>query len=178
MRKLVSFFVLLLLIVHFSGCLVYKKVSYEINLNAKNSGEAVITLYDIKSDAVGNKEFEEDKSALFNHMLKSEQFLEDMKYEGKDITSRRLFLEKKSLNGEVKFKFTDISRIEGILHQDGFYFLTVDLKDSILSTNGEIIVSPEHKRILWKDTEEILKFEMMTDAVPSKLRDLSQFLDK
>jgi hypothetical protein len=166
---------IILSLLNFSGCLVYEKVSYHVQLKTKDSGIATIKLFDLKSDAIGNKEFEEDKTALFDYMLKSEDFIASMKEEGKDITSRKLLLDGKKLNGEVVYSFTNISAVEGIVHQDDFYFLTLELTDSVLTTNGEVVTSDEHKRILWEDTMTELKFEMLTNVKSTNFRELSEY---
>jgi hypothetical protein len=159
----------------FTGCIVYEKVSYDINITGKDSGSVTTKFYDIKSDAIGNKEFEEDKKALFEFMLKSDDFLTSMQQEGKDITSRKLYLDGKKLNGEGVYFFKNINDVEGIVHQGGFYYLTLELKDSVLSTNGQVVYSEERKRILWDDSMTNLKFVMRTDVTVKDYRDLSQF---
>jgi len=169
------FFILILAALTFSGCLVYQKVSYEIAVDGKKSGEATVTFYDLKSDALGNKEFKEDKETLFDKLLKSDEFILSQKEEGKAVISRRLFLDKKQLNGEVKFNFDDVNVVEGIQFQDGYYFLTVQEGDSIISTNGEIVPAKNFKRIIWGSTERILKFEMLTDVNLDDLRELAPF---
>jgi hypothetical protein len=75
-------------------------VGYDIKIGENGNGSVVMSIEDIKSDAVGNKEFEEDKTALFEHMWKSNAFLEDMKYEGKVITERELYVENDLLMGK------------------------------------------------------------------------------
>jgi len=160
----------------FSGCLVYQKVSYEIAVDGKKSGEAKVTFYDLKSDALGNKEFNEDKETLFNKLFKSDDFILAQKEEGKDITNRRLYIDNKKLNGEVTFKFSDVGVVEGRLQfQDGYYFLTVDEGDSILSTNGTVVPINKFKRIIWEKDVKVLKFEMLTDVNLDDLRELAPF---
>ncbi len=176
MKKTALILLLGILIINLSGCLIFKKVGYDIKIGENGNGSVVMSIEDIKSDAVGNKEFEEDKTALFEHMWKSNAFLEDMKYEGKVITERELYVENDLLMGKVKYNFEDITRVEGIQKQDGFYFLTLDLKDSVVTTNGEVIYSDEHKRIIWDEKETNLKFEMLPDYTPAALRDLAPFL--
>lgn len=174
--KLKSFFILGFAAFSFSGCLVYQKVSYEIAVDGKKSGEAKVTFYDLKSDALGNKEFNEDKETLFNKLFKSDEFILVQKEEGKDITNRHLYIENKKLNGEVTFKFSDVGVVEGRLQfQDGYYFLTVDEGDSIISTNGTVVPINKFKRIIWERNEKILKFEMLTDVNLDDLRELAPF---
>ena len=174
--KLKSFFILGFAALSFSGCLVYQKVSYEIAVDGKKSGEAKVTFYDLKSDALGNKEINEDKETLFNKLFKSDEFILAQKEEGKDITDRRLYIEDKKLNGEVTFKFSDVGVVEGRLQfQDGYYFLTVDEGDSIISTNGTVVPINKFKRIIWERNEKMLKFEMLTDVNLDDLRELAPF---
>jgi len=174
--KLKSFFILGFAALSFSGCLVYQKVSYEIAVDGKKSGEAKVTFYDLKSDALGNKEFNEDKETLFNKLFKSDEFILAQKEEGKDITDRRLYIEDKKLNGEVTFKFSDVGVVEGRLQfQDGYYFLTIDEGDSIISTNGTVVPINKFKRIIWERNEKMLKFEMLTDVNLDDLRELAPF---
>ena len=173
--KVRSFFILSIAALSFSGCLVYQKVSYEITVEGKKSGEAKVTFYDLKSDALGNKEFNEDKDNLFSKLLKSEEFVFSQKSEGKEVTARRLFIADKKLIGEVSFKFQDVNVVEGIQFQDGYYFLTVQEGDSVISTNGTIMPAKNFKRIIWGENEKILKFEMLTDVNLDDLRELAPF---
>jgi len=173
--KVKILFILFFTAITFPGCLVYQKVSYEIAVDGKKSGEAKVTFYDLKSDALGNKEFNEDKDNLFDKLLKSDEFLISQKEEGKDVTGRKLFLQDKKLNGEVSFKFQDVNVVEGIQFQDGYYFLTVEEGDSIISTNGTVVLLNKFKRIIWGGSEKTLKFEMLTDVNLSDLRELAPF---
>jgi hypothetical protein len=169
-------FLVLITALLFNGCLLFQKVSYEITLTGKTKGYAEITFHDIKSDAIGNREFEEDKTALFDYMLKSDDFIQTQADEGKEITARSLFVDDDKLIGKVIYNFTEISTVEGIQYQDGFYFLTLSPKDSIISTNGQIVTSKEYKRIIWDNTFKTLKFEMLPDVTSSNVRDLKPFL--
>ena len=175
MKNRVFLVVLFLLGLNFSGCLVFQKVSYSIKLKDRQSGSVTFNMYDIKSDAIGNKEFEEDKHALFEYFLKSSDFIDEQKFEGKFITSRKIFIDGEKLNATVTFDFDDIRNVEGILYQDGLYFLTLDLKDSVLSTNGQVIYSGQVKRIIWDDSQNELNFVMLSDAQQGKFRDLKPF---
>jgi hypothetical protein len=160
----------------FSGCLTFHRISYELNLDDELKGKGIIKIYDIRSDAEDDKEFEEDKTALFDYIYKSEKFISDMKNEGKDIASRRLFVKDDLLNGEVRINFDDVRKVEGISFEDDFYYMTMDLEDSIYSTNGEIIYSDEYKRIVWDKNVKTLLFDMIaTDYDDIYYKDLAPF---
>ncbi len=162
-----------------SGCLTFHRISYELNLEDELKGKGIIKVYDIRSDAESDEEFEEDKTTLFDYIYKSEKFISDMKNEGKDITSRRLYVKDDLLNGETRINFDDITKVEGIAYEDGFYYMTLDLEDSIYSTNGEIIYSDEYKRIVWDKNVKTLLFDMIaTDFDDMYYRDLSPFYNE
>ncbi len=164
MKKVVLSIIILLAAYSFSGCIEFHKISYDIKLDSPLSGKVTIVAYDLRSDAVGNKDLEEDKNNLFNVMLKSDEFVEMMKKQGKDIVSRKLFLNDGKLNGEGTYKFDNINKVEGIQFDDGFYYLTLGLKDSVISTNGQVITSKDHKRILWDSSMKELKFTMFSNS--------------
>jgi len=168
-------FVLIFLI---QGCLLMQSVSYEIKPDGNGNGTAVLTIEDIRSDALDATELNEDKKNLFEFMYKSDDFIEQMKDEGKKINSRELYVENGKLNGIVKFSFDDIEIVEGIIYEEPFYFLTLSPEDSIISTNGEVIVSDEYKRIMWDNTVKVLKFKMFSDEVDSgNLVSLAQYYE-
>jgi hypothetical protein len=50
------------------------------------------------------------------------------------------------------------------MYEDGFYFLTLTLEDSVLSTNGQLITSKDRKRILWDNSFKQLKFEILGNS--------------
>lgn len=152
------FLIFIFIIISTPGCLVFEKISYEININEDKSGSAKIYVTDITSDATDNEAFAQDTSALFTLMLNSDEFIEQMKNEGRIITSRKLLLNGNNLDAEVSYNFNNIAGVENIVYEDGFYYLTMDLADSVISTNGQLIKSKNYKRILWDDNQKVLKF--------------------
>lgn len=160
-------FVLISVLISAPGCLVFEKISYEIKINDDKSGSAKIYITNIVSDATDREAFKQDTSALFTFMLKSNEFIEDMKNQGRLITKRNLILNGDNLDAEAEYNFSNIVGIENIMYEDGFYYLTIDLADSVISTNGEIIKSKNYKRILWDENQKILRFAIYsgeTDA--------------
>ncbi|NWF90873.1 MAG: hypothetical protein HXY50_15620 [Ignavibacteriaceae bacterium] len=162
-----SILIFLLLLLSNTGCLVFQKISYKILINEDKSGTANIYITDITSDAIDEEAFRQDTAAIFTFMQNSDEFIEDMKTEGRFITHRKLIVKNDELDAEVKYNFKNISGVENINYEDGFYFITMDISDSIITTNGEIINSGSYKRILWDDQQKLLSFEMFsaeTDA--------------
>lgn len=166
----------LLISFSFQACLTFHRISYKINLEDELKGKGTIEIYDIRSNADTDEEFNDDKNSLFDYMLKSEDFVSDMYNEGKDIISRRLYVENDVLNAKVEFDFKDVKKVEGIAYDGHFYFLTMEQEDSIHSTNGEVIVSDDYKRILWDKNVETIMFEIVaTDYSDNSYRKLALF---
>jgi len=166
MKKNLSIIVISFVLIYLTqGCLLMHSVSYEIKPNGNGKGTAVLTIKDIRSDALDANELTDDKKNLFEFMHKSDDFIEQMMDEGKKINSRELFVENGKLNGIIEFGFDDIEIVEGVIYEEPFYFLTLSTQDSIISTNGEVIVSDEYKRIMWDNTVKVLKFKMFSDDV-------------
>jgi len=170
---------ILLLSVSLQGCLVFNTVSYEVKLEGENSGSVNLQVNDIRSDTINVSELEEDKNQLFNFIWKSDDFVQQMKEEGKLVTDRQLYVLNGKLIGNLSYNFNDITTVEGIQYQDPFYFLTLSPEDSIVSTNGEVIKSEGLKRIMWDNSIKTLKFEMFSADVQSgSLVELSQYLEE
>ena len=178
MKKLLSVIILLFSASLFDGCLIFHKMSYTINLDKDTTGNATIIVSDIRSDASAGSNLEADKKNLFEYIYKSPDFISQMKDEGKTITNRNLFLRGDTLMGKTDFSFGSIFSVEKIQYQDGFYYLTLTLDDSVLTTNGQIIYSKDYKRILWKNSFKVLKFEMLGfPFIKDEYTRLSAFFD-
>lgn len=160
--------ILILIITQSYGCLVVEKIDFSIELKTDGSGTAVLEFSDIRSDAIGNNEFDEDKNLLFDYIIKSEDFLKSMKDEGKTIASREIFAEEDKLNGRIVYTFSDLSKVEGLRKEGGFIYLTMQLEDSIITTNGDIVTTAEYKRIIWEDTAKNLQFSVLS-AEPERV---------
>ncbi len=152
------------LVLNLSGCIDFYKVSYEINLETPDKGKAVVHLYDLRSDAANEKDLETDKQNIFQFALKSDDFLQSMQQEGKSIQSRELHVSGDTLNADVVYTFDSITSVENMQHDAGFFYLTLEPTDSVISTNGEIITSKDRKRILWDRSMKTLKFEILSNT--------------
>jgi hypothetical protein len=179
MTKIQKFLSLFLLTFALQGCLVFNTVSYEVKLEGENSGTVNMHVNDIRSDAINVSELEEDKNQLFNFIWKSDDFIQQMKEEGKLITDRQLFVLNGKLYGNLSYNFNNVTTVEGIQYEEPFYFLTLNPEDSIVTTNGEVINSEGLKRIMWDNSIKTLKFEMFSADVQSgSLVELSQYLEE
>ncbi len=159
-----------------SGCLTFNTISYEVQLDPYGDGKVYVLINDIRSDSFNQKELDEDKKNLFEFLLKSDDFIKQMKDEGKSITKRELFVEEGKLKGKIEYSFDEITNVEGIVYESPYYFLTVAPSDSILSTNGQVMVSKDYKRIVWDNSIKVLKFKMfVADTDAKNLKSMAEF---
>ncbi|RKY90677.1 MAG: hypothetical protein DRQ01_08835 [Ignavibacteriae bacterium] len=178
MKSLSIIIISLSLVFLIQGCLLFHSVSYKVKLDGKTSGTATVLVEDIRSDAINSEELDSDKKNLFEFILESDDFITLMKDEGQFITSKELFNNDGMLNGKATFSFDDITKVEGIVYEEPFYFLTINPEDSIMETNGEVIVSKDYKRIIWDDSFKILEFKMFSEDFEGKnLTGMLQFYE-
>jgi hypothetical protein len=152
-----------ILISQLTGCIVFHSVSYEVSVNDDETGTALVTIEDLNTDAITKEMIDEDVKSILEYGLKSSEFAEGMKAEGKTITSRNVMVEKEKLNAIILYEFSEISKVEGLQFDDPYYYLTIPVEDSIISTNGQITKTPEYQRIVWDKSIKTLKFKMYSD---------------
>ena len=152
-----------ILISQLTGCIVFHSVSYEVSVNEDGTGTALVTIDDLNTDATTKDMIDEDVKSILEYGLKSSEFVDGMKAEGKTITSRNVMVEREKLNAIIHYEFSDISTVEGMLFDDPYYYLTIPVEDSIISTNGQITKTPEYQRIVWDKSIKTLKFKMFSD---------------
>ncbi len=161
--KNLKFILLLIIAFQLSGCIVFHSVSYEVNVNDDGKGSAIVAIDDINSDAQTKETLDEDINSILQYGLKSQDFINDNKSQGKKITSRNLVVENGKLNAIVSYDFDSVSTVEGIQFDDPYYYLTLAPDDSIMSTNGQITRTADYQRIIWDKSMKTLKFKMFSD---------------
>ena len=162
MKKLTYLFIITIL-TQLTGCIVFNTVSYEVNVNDEGTGTALVTIKDLKSDATTKESMDADVNSILEYGLKGQEFVDEQKADGKNITSRNLLVEKGELNAMIRYEFTDISKVEGMQFDDPYYYLTVLAEDSIVSTNGQVTKTADYQRIVWDKSISTLKFTMYSD---------------
>jgi len=147
----------------FNGCIVFKTVTYEITITDDIKGTSLVTIEDLATDAATEEELDNDKQIVFDYAHQSSEFLNDMDSEGKKIISRNLFVQENKLNALVSYEFDNITEVEQIQFDDPYYFLTLSPEDSIISTNGQVFISDDYKRIVWDKSIKTLKFKIFNE---------------
>ncbi len=178
MKKLI-YLTSLLLITQLTGCIVFHSVSYEVNINEDGTGVAKLSIEDINSDASTKEALDEDVKNILEYALTSKEFIDGLEAEGKRTVSRNIYVEGEKLNATISYSFVDISRVEGMQFEDPYYYLTIPVEDSIISTNGQITKTAEYQRIVWDKSIKTLKFKMYSDDTNREgLTSLAKFYQK
>lgn len=167
MKKII-YVLSLILISQLTGCIVFHSVSYDVNVNDDGTGTAKVFIEDINSDGKTDEAINQDVRGIIEQGWKSQQFLDDMETEGKKVISRDLFVQDGKLNAIINYEFDEISKVEGMQFDDPYYYLTIPVEDSIISTNGQITKTKEYQRIVWDKSIKTLKFKMYSDDTSRK----------
>jgi len=110
MKKIIILSTFLGLSLLTNGCLIFHSVAYEIKPPKNGTSSATVIVEDIRTDALNSDELKMDKENLFDFMYKSDEFIDQMKDEGKTITSRELTVQDGKLYGKIFFNFDDFQK--------------------------------------------------------------------
>ncbi len=177
--KKIIFLIAIITITQLTGCIIFNTVSYEVSMNDDGTGTATVFIEDINTDATTPEAIEEEVNSILLHGLKKQQFIDDMKAEGKYIISRTVEVKDDKLNATVKYKFDDVGEVENMQYEEPYYFLTILPTDSIISTNGQINKTKDYQRIIWDKSIKVLKFKMFGDDTNREgLTSLAKFYEK
>lgn len=177
--KKVFYLFLMISLTQLTGCIIFYTVSYEVDLNDDGTGTATVFIDDVNTDATTAETIKEEVDNILQHGLKSQEFINDMKAEGKNVIYRNVVVENNKLNVIVKYEFDDVNNVEGMQYESPYYFLTIPPTDSIISTNGQITRTKDYQRIIWDKSIKTLKFKMFSDDTNRKgLTSLAKFYKK
>lgn len=147
MKKLLPALSLLFLL---PGCLTFKTVEYTITVNKDLSATGVVIFRGIGSDVADPEQRKLDMEGLVEYGLKSTEFINDRKSEGREVRSRKLYVENGLLTAEIGFSVKKVSDIEGIYVNEEYIYVDVDPDSQLNHANGEINTYGGGSQVLWK----------------------------
>lgn len=148
----------LLLLLFLPGCLTFKTVEYTITVNKDLSASGVVIFRGIGSDVADPEQRKLDLEGLVEYGLKSTDFINDRRAEGRDIKSRKLYVDNGLLVAEIGFSVKKVSDIEGIYMNEEYIYVDVDPDSQLNSANGEINTYGGGSQVLWKKGPGKLSF--------------------
>jgi hypothetical protein len=133
------------------GCLLVRTTEHIIKINDDRSGEGVIHLIDIRSDARSDSLVRRDFDDLM-HLLSAKKVEEFERY-GRTISSKRLQVRGDTLMGEVTYIFSSLNGIDGLrLTRDGMS-LVFSPEREIIRTNGKLSHNERNETVISWDLD-------------------------
>jgi hypothetical protein len=162
--------IILLLVVatQTGGCLLVRSTEHRIRLNEDRSGDALMRLIDIRSDAETDSTEEGDFTELMSIM--GDSALMGFEVPGRTITGRQLLVLGDTLIGEVAYTFNRLEDLEGLRATDEELFVVVGPDREVVGTNGRIERRPEGgARIVWPKDATRLQYRIAERVVRSSI---------
>lgn len=147
-----------------SGCLLIRTTEHRIKLNENGSGEAVMRLVDIRSDARSDSAMARDYSVMMASIQK--EGVVEFEQGGRKVTAKQFFASGDTLSAEIAYTFPNLDQVEGLKVRKDELFVVVNEGREVVKTNGSVkswirgaqrIVWPrDAKRLMYQITEKSL----------------------
>jgi hypothetical protein len=148
-----------------SGCLLVRTSEHIITLNENGSGEGIIHLIDIRSDARVDSLVRRD----FDEMMKAygEVKVNEFEQNGRRITAKRLRVRGDTLMAEIAYTFTFLDAIDGLRATEDEIILVFGPGREVVRSNGKTSrTENDGTRIMWKRDAKRLVYEVRERELP------------
>lgn len=161
---LLALFALLIL----PGCLLIRTTEHRIRLNADGSGEALLKLVDIRSDASTDSAVTYDFAVMMTSFQGSG--VKEFEQTGRRVTGKRMMVSGDTLSAEITYSFPTIDAVEVLRKKDDELFIVVGSERDILRTNGKVLADEnDTRRIVWKANAERLSYVIRERFLPASV---------
>ena len=153
------------LVASFPGCLFVRTTEHIVTINDNRSGDAVIHLTDIRSDAQSDSLVRQDFDDLMSAY--GAKKVDEFEQHGRRITSKRLRVAGDTLMAEVTYTFNSLDAIDGLrMTKDGLMLVFLPERE-VLRTNGKISQTDKKETcIKWDRDARRLVYEVREKDVP------------
>ncbi|MBM2839576.1 MAG: hypothetical protein HW412_104 [Bacteroidetes bacterium] len=138
----------------FPGCLLVRTSEHIITLKEDGSGEGIVHLVDIRSDASSDSLVRRDFDDLM--AAYGAAHVEEFEKYGRQITRKRLRVRGDTLMAEITYAFRSLRAIEGLRATKDEFILVFDPDREVVRTNeirvGLSGVEPCHPQNRWRFT--------------------------
>jgi hypothetical protein len=149
----------------FGGCLLVRTTEHRIRLNEDGSGEALMRLVDIRSDAGTDSLVSADLDEMMRILRDSTGG--GFVTETRRITAQQVFLAGDTLVGELAYIFRGYGDLEGVRVSDDEIAVIVPPEKAVVKTNGKVEDRSEGGvRIVWERDATRLMYEISERVVP------------
>ena len=147
------------------GCLIVRITDHRIRINDDGSGEALLRLVDIRSDAKVDSLVLRDYERLKIALGKEENV--DFEHDGRKITRKNLYVSGDTLIGEIAYTFPSLTGVYGLHVSHDRLFIVVPEGREILRTNGKVeVLAGNSTRISWDSDAKRLMFQIREKDFP------------
>ena len=165
-RMLPAFYVIaLLLLTSVPGCLFVRTTEHIVKLNADRSGEGIIHLIDIRSDARTDSLVRQDFDDLMTAY--GSDSVEDFEKSGRKITGKQLRVSGDTLMAEVTYMFHSLEAIEGLRMTKEGMSLVFTPDREVVRSNGKVSRTDKNEtQIMWELGSQRLVYEVREKNIP------------
>jgi len=147
------------------GCLLVRTSEHIITLKGDGSGEGIIHLMDIRSDARSDSLVRRD----FNDLMTAygAAHVEEFEKYGRQITGKRLRVRGDTLMAEVTYTFHSLNAIDGLRATRDEFVLVFGPDREVVRTNGTTSRTDDQgTRIIWDRGAKRLVYEVRKKRLP------------
>jgi hypothetical protein len=164
-RRAFSFALIAASAVLFPACLLIRTTEHRIKLNENGSGEAMMRLVDIRSDAPTDSGQARDYSVMMASVQK--EGVTEFEQGGRKVISKQFSVSGDTLTAEIVYTFPGIEQVEGLKTREDELFFVVSDGREIVRTNGKI-KSWVHgaQRIVWPRDAKRLMYQIREKTMP------------
>lgn len=165
---------LIVLSVCVSGCLVVRTSENRIRLDEDGSGEAVLRLIDIRSDAVTDSGITADFNSMMTDYDRSSG--EEFERDGRKITSRHFTVHGDTLIATITYTFPSLGSVEGLRVTGDEMFFVVEPGREVVSTNGSTRSGEgDRVEIVWDHDARYLVYQVREKSLPPSVSLASRY---
>jgi hypothetical protein len=164
-KRQVVALIVLFLVLALPGCLLVRTTEHIITLKADGSGEGIIHLIDIRSDARSDSLVRGD----FDELMKAygAEKVNEFEQYGRRITGKRLRVVGDTLMAEVTYTFSFLTAIDGLRATKDEIMLVFGPGRQVVRSNGKMSgTESDGTRITWKRDAERLLYEVRERELP------------
>lgn len=154
-----------LVVAGLSGCILIRTTEHRITLRPDGSGEAVLRLIDIRTDAMTDSLARRDCQVMISSF--QTEGMKDFEEKGRTVTGKRFFVSGDTLVAEIAYSFSSLEGIEGLHVIHDALYLVVNQSREVVRTNGRVEPWQESSmRIVWKRDAQRLLFQIREKNLP------------
>jgi hypothetical protein len=147
-----------------AGCLQVSTTEHRIKLNKDGSGEHMLRLVDIRSDATTDSAVAHDFRAM---MTFYDDAAKEFVSRGRTVMEKKLFARHDTLIGELDYTVKELGAIEGLRVTEKELFVVIGPSRVIVKTNGKIRSEESgYQRIVWDRDATRLFYSIREKEMP------------